>query len=111
MSGERVTAARTTNALTGYLRECGRRMVVTLTRNVQKRCPYVDEVDRGTVTLTFHTAEAPEMYELAQWLNALGDGPPITHEEWTAAVAAHVPEAAVISEWLTDVWTMRVEVR
>lgn len=99
-----------TEAVTAFLRQSGRRLTATFTRPVSKRCPYVTEVDAGTLTLTFHDQEAPEMYGMAQAIDKLGEDP-ITHEAWTAAVSSQFPTAEVVSEWRTDVWTVRVEVR
>lgn len=99
-----------TTAVVASLRKSGRRLTVTFTRPVTKRCPYVEEVDIGTLSLTFHDQEAPEMYGMAAAIDALG-AEPITHEAWTAAASALFPTAEVASEWLTDVWTVTVEVR
>lgn len=99
-----------TEAVTAFLRQSGRRLTVTFTRPVSKHCPYVDEVDLGTLTLTFYDQEAPEMYGMAEAIDKLGEDP-ITHEAWTAAVSTVIPTADIVSEWRTDVWTVRVEVR
>lgn len=54
---------------------------VLVTRTVTKRCPYVDEIDVGTVALTFH-GNAPELHALAAELNAYRTVA-TTHEDFT----------------------------
>jgi hypothetical protein len=100
-----------TAAVVRFLRKSGRHLSVTMERDVSKRCPYVEEKDVGAISLVFRDREAPEMYAVAEWLDALGEREPITHEAYTAAVAAQFPEAQVVTTWITDVWRMTVVVR
>lgn len=60
-------------------------MIVTVTVRVQKRCPFVPEIDYGTAVLTFDIPEgemAPELHGLAKQLDA-ARGEEISHEEYT----------------------------
>lgn len=79
-------------------------MRVRLKRQVVKRCPYRDEIDRGTLVIMWADADAaPELHALAQQVDACGSEP-TTHEEWTARIAALVPDATVESHWHTGPW-------
>lgn len=59
---------------------------VKITAPVEKRCPYKDEQDEGSLTLTFRVfKDAPELHELAENLSTWTDIP-ISHEDFTDAV-------------------------
>lgn len=77
-------------------------MRITVTGPVSKLCPFKDEVDHGTVELTFDAAEAPELHALAAALQA--HDRKITHEAYTAEVyEAWEPHGcvSVTSSWTT----------
>lgn len=84
--------------------------IVILTRPIVKRCPYVGETDRGELVIVLDAApgDVPELHNLGQEIDKLTEGP-VSHEEFTAGVAALVPGAGVMSCWGTGCW--RVEVR
>jgi hypothetical protein len=83
-------------------------MRTTITRQVTKRCPYADEIDVGTLSMTFE-GEAPELYDLARRIDELGSEP-ITHEAFTATLIAAYPEATdVETRWRTGPWSVEVE--
>jgi hypothetical protein len=81
-------------------------MKVTIKRPVIKRCPFRDETDAGELTIVF-ASEAPELHDLAAAVDRLCEEP-VTHEAFTAAVAALVPEATVTSTWTTGPWATEV---
>lgn len=57
---------------------------VTITAEVEKRCPYKDEQDTGTAVLRFDVLkDAPELHELADHLATWADIA-LSHEEFTA---------------------------
>lgn len=65
------------------------RMRVTVTGPIRKLCPYRDERDEGTATLTFDlpSGDAPELHQLAKQLDAIGDQK-ASHEDYTRALYA-----------------------
>lgn len=62
-------------------------MIVTISGPVTKRCPYREEVDEGTVTLTFDVGddEAPELHGLAARLRRHEDAR-VSHEAYSLAL-------------------------
>ena len=62
-------------------------MIVTVKSAVQKVCPYKNERDDGTATLTFEVlaGDAAEFHNLAGML-ALGSDEAISHEGFTRAL-------------------------
>lgn len=81
-------------------------MITTIRRPVIKRCPFVGETDAGELVITF-PGEAPELHNLAGQVDALC-AEPISHEEFTASVAAMVPDAHVVTTWSTGPWSVEV---
>lgn len=76
-------------------------MDVTLTATVTHLCPYMDEVDVGTVTLDYRLdGELIELHDLAGFLRAF-HGQRISHEALTEAVAARYPGVRVTTAWTT----------
>lgn len=69
-------------------------------------CPYQDEVDRGTIVLTFD-GPAPELHSLADRLASF-EHQKITHEDLTALIARETG-ATVVTSWITA--GLAVEVR
>lgn len=75
----------------------------TVTAKVVKLCPFRDEVDHGTVTLTFDSDDLPELHAVAA---DLGDyrGVKLTHEEFTRRVLDNYAGRACVaveSTWQT----------
>lgn len=60
-------------------------LVTVVTAKIVKRCPYLDEIDRGTVSLTF-CGDAPELHGLAEALT-LYRNIRVSHEDLTRALA------------------------
>lgn len=86
-------------------------ITTTISRPVVKKCPHRDETDAGTLTLTFD-GEAPELHDLAAKIDALC-ARPISHEAFTQAVAVLLrmrsnQPVAVVAEWHTGPWTVKV---
>ena len=80
--------------------------MITLKRPVIKRCPFRDETDAGELIIVL-PLEAPELHNLAAQVDALcADA--VTHEDFTAFVAALVPGAAVSTTWSTGPWSVEV---
>lgn len=73
-------------------------MKVVVTAEVTHRCPYVDEIDYGTIAMTFD-GEAPELHKLRAFLDRFRDQK-ITHEDLTAHVARKYG-CDVTSRWTT----------
>ncbi|GAC1575025.1 MAG: hypothetical protein NVS3B18_08680 [Candidatus Dormibacteria bacterium] len=88
-------------------------MKVTVTAPVTKRCPYRDEQDDGTLTLTFEVAEqAPELHKLAEELTAW-EGEAVSHEEFTALILRWFADAGCVaarSTWTTAGLAVTVDV-
>ena len=81
-------------------------MTTTIRRPVIKRCPFKDETDAGELVITF-PGDAPELHNLAVQVDELA-AKPVTHEDFTAAVAEMVPEARVVTTWHTGPWSVEV---
>lgn len=84
----------------------GARMITTIRCPIVKQCPYYRETDRGELTITFQ-GPAPELHELAGDVDEIAREP-ISHEQFTAAVAALVPGAEVVTRWETVPWQVQV---
>ena len=80
----------------------------TIRRPVIKQCPFKDETDAGELVITF-AGDAPELHGLAAKVDAL-NAEPVSHEDFTAAVAALVPDARVVTTWNTGPWSVEVQV-
>lgn len=76
-------------------------VLMKVTADVQKMCPIKDEVDNGTVTITYRTSDggALELHALAAYLVTYS-GQHLTHEEFVHRVAADVG-GHVSSTWTT----------
>lgn len=81
-------------------------MIVILSRSVVKQCPFRDEIDAGELTVTV-AGTAPELHQLAAQVDALC-ARPVSHEDFTAAVAALIPGADVRTAWRTGPWSVEV---
>lgn len=81
-------------------------MVTVIRRPVIKPCPYRAETDAGELVVTFD-GPAPELHDLAAKIDALCVTA-VSHEDFTAAVAALVPGAHVRTAWTTGPWLVEV---
>jgi NADPH-dependent 7-cyano-7-deazaguanine reductase QueF len=67
---------------------------VTVSCDITHLCPYADEVDHGTVQITWTTdGETIELHSLTAWLQALATEK-ASHEEITACIRKHIESAA-----------------
>ena len=83
-------------------------VTVTLRRTVIKQCPYRHEIDTGELVIVLD-GDAPELHGLAAQIDALC-AEPISHEHFTARVAAILPIGArVTTNWTTGPWAVQVE--
>lgn len=81
---------------------------VTVQADAQHRCPFKDELDRGTVVVEWTTAhgETLELHKLAALIARHVDVE-ISHEQWTAELmnaireGAQVADLRVVSSWVT----------
>ena len=85
-------------------------MKITVTAPVTKVCPYRDEVDVGTVTITFDImdGDGPELHGFAAYLAAFTDRA-LSHEMFTRIVAVD-HDAATSSTWTTAGMAVTVDV-
>lgn len=81
-------------------------MITTLRRPVIKRCPFRDETDTGELVIVID-GEAPELHAFGAQVDKLA-GEPVTHEQFTAAVADLLPGAKVTTTWHTGPWSVEV---
>jgi NADPH-dependent 7-cyano-7-deazaguanine reductase QueF len=86
---------------------CDATVTVSTAALMRHRCPFVDELDRGTVHITWTTAGRTfELHALADWLAGFADQA-VSHEELTERIRAELAAAdgvtavAVRSEWTT----------
>lgn len=87
-------------------RICTSRTTVTATYPLQHLCPYRDEVDSGTVEITWRTHGATfELHDLGAFLATFA-GKEFSHEQLTAFLAAllHDRDGLTVVEVLTR-WT------
>jgi hypothetical protein len=84
-------------------------MITTSRRPVIKQCPYKPETDFGELVIT--TAGPPSRLQaLAEAIAAI-TARPVSHEDFTAAVAALLPAGArAASTWHTAGWEVEVTV-
>lgn len=80
---------------------------MTWTGPLTHLCPFVPEVDEGTVTITWITAGATlELHALAAWLGDFA-GDKVSHEDITVDIQAGLDELAgitnveVVTRWST----------
>lgn len=76
---------------------------LTVTGEVTKQCPYKDERDDGTATLTFEVGDGdgPELHGLSAYLSTFR-GVPLSHEAFTRALlAADYDCVEVVTRWET----------
>lgn len=93
----------------------GDRVTVTVTAPLIHVCPFRDEVDEGTIAITWTTAGYTiELHALYAWL-CLFDETAISHEELTdhivtiLALRPGISDVSAVSSW--DTASMLVEVR
>lgn len=87
--------------------ECGARTTVTATYPLAHLCPFVDEVDTGTVNIVWTTDGSTfELHALGAWLTGFAEKR-FTHEELTAMIAAvlwnqpGIGPVTVVTHWTT----------
>lgn len=77
---------------------CEARTTVTYTGPLVHRCPYADETDHGTVTITWFTDGATlELHGLAAWLRTWGDVT-TSHETLTDRIRSCLADQPRIAE-------------
>jgi hypothetical protein len=82
-------------------------VITTVTRPIIKQCPFRNETDAGTLTITF-PGEAPELHNLAARIDEIC-AEPVTHEEFTLAIADLLPDGTHIrTTWNTGPWSVEV---
>lgn len=82
-------------------------VTVTATGDLIHRCPHVNEVDYGTVTITWHVrGETYELHSLAEYLRGFKDAD-LSHEQITDRIRndlsaeSHIEMVGVESTWQT----------
>lgn len=84
-------------------------MRTVVSAEIIKRCPYVDEIDLGTVEIAFD-GPARELHGLAAHLASYRDVA-ISHEDFTRAIADANPAArCVTTRWRTAGLSIECEV-
>lgn len=79
-------------------------VTVTATRAMTHLCPHVDEVDNGTITLTWTTTDVTlELHSLAAHLDTYADVR-VSHEELNQQIALVVAAAGVGPVWVRSTW-------
>jgi len=81
-------------------------MITTLKRQVIKRCPFKNEMDAGELTIVID-GPAPELHALGGQVDEIA-AKPVSHEDFTVAVAELVPGCAVLTTWRTGPWSVEV---
>ena len=81
-------------------------MITTLKRQVIKRCPFKNEMDAGELTIAID-GPAPELHALGGQVDEIA-AKPVSHEDFTVAVAELVPGCAVLTTWRTGPWSVEV---
>lgn len=79
-------------------------MRVTVRRAVTHRCPFVDEIDVGTIEASW-SGDAVELHGFAHWLDAMA-ADKMSHEDYTYGVAEYLKTqggigVAVATRWRT----------
>lgn len=82
--------------------------MITVTMPVLARCPFKDEIDALTVTVTC-PADAPELHCLAAKIYEIAAKDPVSHEEFARRVLDLVPaDALVIVTGRVGPWDVEV---
>lgn len=74
-------------------------MNVVVTGPLVHRCPHVEELDAGTVEMTFPD-EAPELHGLRRYLEGFAETQ-ATHEEVVRMIADAYPQAQIRARFAT----------
>lgn len=82
---------------------------VTIRRQVVKRCPFRDEWDIGTLTITLAEDLVPELHELGAQIDAIADPEvgTLTHEEYQRRLREEILkglDAEIVTTWRTGPW-------
>lgn len=84
-------------------------MNITVSTEVTKLCPYVDEIDHGDVTFTF-TGRAPELHALAGHLRSF-EQVRVSHEIYTSRLYDRYKPVEVTTRWVTAGLNVTVTVK
>lgn len=80
-------------------------VTVTATGPLTHRCPHVDEVDTGTVTVTWTTAgQTIELHSLRAWLDSFADVR-TSHEAITAGIETALQLPGIVDVAVETTWT------
>ncbi len=78
--------------------------MVTASSDIEHRCPHVDEVDKGTVTISWMVTECTiELHSLAEYIRGWKDVR-VSHEELTATIQRDVLRAGVEEVQVRAMW-------
>ena len=84
---------------------------VTVERGLIHQCPYVEEIDKGAITVSWD-GDTVELHALSAFLDSW-ENRAVTHEALTCAIADYVHEHGGSDVQVTSVWStagFRVEV-
>ena len=82
--------------------------MIVVSMPVTKRCPFRDETDIGHLTVTA-PGDSPELHSLAEQIRELATREPVSHEDYTRAVAWLLPAGTkVVTTWQTGPWDVEV---
>lgn len=74
---------------------------VTVTGPLDHLCPYRDEVDHGTVIITWYTGTSTyELHSISEYLNSFSDRK-LSHEEITQEIQRELWASKVTTRWST----------
>jgi NADPH-dependent 7-cyano-7-deazaguanine reductase QueF len=89
-------------------------VTITATGDIRHRCPHVDEVDRGRVTITWRVrGRTYELHSLAEYLKGFADAH-LSHEQITdrirhdLSVVREIELVSVDTTWFTADLTVSV---
>jgi NADPH-dependent 7-cyano-7-deazaguanine reductase QueF len=86
---------------------CAAKVMLSITGPLTHLCPFVEEVDEGTITITWTTDHHTlELHSVREWLGQFADTT-ITHEQLTADIRttlsrlAGIDNVQVVTAWST----------
>lgn len=83
---------------------CDGAVTMTVTADLIHRCPFVDEVDRGTVEIRWTTAgRTVELHSLTAYLRTWADVQ-VSHEAVTDRIAAELDRGGIRDVHVTTRW-------
>lgn len=84
---------------------CDNNVAVSATGELVHRCPFVDEVDNGTITITWlPDGETFELHALAEYLRGF-ENSRLSHEEITDRIAFDLIVPGIVGVTVTTSWT------